>query len=283
VTPAPRPDVPISVVLVVHNRIELTRACLESLRQTVRPFELCVVDNGSSDGTSAFFRRWSGQPPLRYQRNPDNLGLIRALNQGAALARGDGLCFLHNDTEMLDPDWLGRLATAVGAGRTVGLAGLYGARYVRRDGTLLGRSIVHCLAEGRTMGAADVDVAFVDGVCLFVPRAVLAEVGGFDESYGFLHGYDRDLSFAVRATGRRCVVVGSRFIHRGGGTRVGPGAPFDAETDLGQRREAMARFVRKWGHALPADVRGVGERLTDRLRPLLARAAHVGSWARGRS
>jgi GT2 family glycosyltransferase len=283
VTPALRPNVPISVVLVVHNRIELTRACLESLRQTVRPFELCVVDNGSSDGTSTFFRRWSGEAALRYQRNAENVGLIRALNQGAALARGDSLCFLHNDTEMRDPDWLGRLATAVGAGRTVGLAGLYGARYVRRDGTLLGRSIVHCLAEGRTMGTSDVDVAFVDGVCLFVPRAVLAEVGGFDESYGFFHGYDRDLSFAVRATGRRCVVVGSRFIHRGGGTRAGPGAPLDAETDLAQRREAMARFVRKWGHALPADVRGLRERLADRLRPLLARAAHAGSRTRGRS
>ena len=40
-----------SVVLVVYNQLALTRACLESLRSTSGPFELCVVDNASSYGT----------------------------------------------------------------------------------------------------------------------------------------------------------------------------------------------------------------------------------------
>src|SRR5215470_698316 len=106
-----------SVVIVVHNRIALTRACLESLRRTTHPFELCVVDNGSSDETSAYFDHWCGPPPLRYQRNPENVGLIRGLNQGAALSNGERICFLHNDTEMLDPHWLEKLEEAVGDGR----------------------------------------------------------------------------------------------------------------------------------------------------------------------
>jgi GT2 family glycosyltransferase len=269
VTTSAPANTPISVVLVVHNQFGLTRACLESLRQTTRRFDLCIVDNGSSDETSAYFGRWTGQPTLRYQRNAENVGLIRALNQGAALAPGDRICFVHNDTEMLDPRWLERLEQAVGDGSRVGLAGLYGARVVRRDGTYLGRGIIHCLAEGSTMRRPIVEVAAVDGVCLFIPRTVLAEVGGFDESCGFFHGYDRDLSFAVRATGRRCVVVKSRFTHRGGGTRTGPAAPVSAMRDLEQRRDAMARFVRKWGHMLPADTRRVRERLADRLRPFL--------------
>ena len=281
-TPSAPSKSSVSVVIVVHNRLALTHACLESLRQTTCPFELCVVDNGSSDETPSYFRQWSGEPPLRYRRNAENVGLIRALNQSVALARGDHLCFLHNDTEMLDPHWLEKLAAAVGSGRKVGLAGLYGARYVHPNGTYLGRSIVHCLADGPTMRTATAEVAVVDGVCLFVPRVVLAEVGGFDEDYGFLHGYDRDLSLAVRATGRRCAVVRSRFIHRGGGTRTGPGAPVSPTMDLAQEREAMARFVRKWGNALPADARGVRERLADRLRPLLTAARRIRSWTRKR-
>ena len=40
------------VVLVVWNQLELTRACLESLRAGTTPFDLCVVDNGSTDGTA---------------------------------------------------------------------------------------------------------------------------------------------------------------------------------------------------------------------------------------
>jgi GT2 family glycosyltransferase len=252
-----------SVVLVVYNQLGLTRACVESLRSTTRPFELCVVDNASSDGTEAFFREWAGGTPLRYHRNADNVGLIRALNQGAGLAGGDRLCFLHNDTVMREPRWLERLEAAVDGPGRVGLAGLYGVRRLRRDGRYVGRTIVHALEGQPTVRAPVTEVAAVDGVCLFLPRTILDAVGGFDEAYGFFHGYDRDLSFAVREAGWRCVVVDAPFVHRGGGTRTGEGAPVAAPEDLAQRRAALARFAGKWRHRLPCDVRGLPARLRD--------------------
>jgi GT2 family glycosyltransferase len=252
-----------SVVLVVHNQLALTRACLESLRPTTRPFELCVVDNASSDGTESFFRGWTDRSPLRYQRNPENVGLIRALNQGARLAGGARLCFIHNDTVMREPRWLERLEAAVDGPGHVGLAGLYGVRRLRRDGRYVGRTIVHALEGQATLRAPVTEVAAVDGVCLFLPRAILDAVGGFDEGYGFFHGYDRDLSFAVREAGWRCAVVDAPFLHRGGGTRTGEGAPVAAPEDLAQRRAALARFAGKWRHRLPCDVRGAPERLRD--------------------
>jgi hypothetical protein len=92
-------------------------------------------------------------------------------------------------------------------------------------------------------------------------------VGGFDEGYGFLHGYDRDLSFAVREAGWRCAVVNAPFVHKGGGTRTGEGAPRAAADDLTDRRQALARFARKWQHRLPSDVRGFRDRLGDWLVP----------------
>jgi GT2 family glycosyltransferase len=253
----------VSVVLVVYNQLALTQACLASLDRSTTAFELCVVDNASSDGTEAFFRGWRGSVPLRYQRNPDNVGLIRALNQGARLATGDILCFLHNDTEMREPRWLERLEAAVGSPGHVGLAGLYGARRVRRDGRYAGRTIVHALEGHATLHQPMMEVAVVDGVCLFLRRAVLETVGGFDEGYGFFHGYDRDLSFAVREAGWRCVVVDAPFVHRGGGTRTGEGAPVAAAEDLTQRRVALARFAAKWRRRLPCDVRRLPTRFRD--------------------
>ena len=226
------------------------------------PFELCVVDNGSSDGTQTYFRSLTLPTSLRYQRNDDNAGLIRALNQGARLATGDVLCFLHNDTELREPAWLERLTAALDDGR-VGLAGLYGVRRLRRDGRYVGRTIVHCLEGGPALSAPMVEVAAVDGVCLCLRRALLQELGGFDEGYGFFHGYDRDLSFAVRERGLRCVVVDAPFVHRGGGTRTAERAPVSASQDLEQRRRALARFAEKWRHRLPSDVRGIGERITN--------------------
>ncbi len=251
-----------SVVLVVYNGLELTRACLESLRPTTVPFDLCVVDNGSTDGTPAYFRQFEFPYPLTYQRNDANVGLIRALNQGAGRCRGDMLCFLHNDTEMREPRWLARLEAALEASG-VGLAGLYGARKLRADGRYAGRTVVHCLAGRATLETDLVEVAAVDGVCLCLRRSVFESVGGFDEGYGFFHGYDRDLSFAVREAGYSCAVVNAPFIHRGGATRTGEGAPFAASEDLAQRRAALERFAAKWRHRLPSDVRGVRARWRD--------------------
>ena len=252
----------ISVVMVVHNQLALTRACLESLRGTSEPFELCVVDNASTDGTEEFLRTAALPVARRYHRNADNVGLIRALNQGAALAGGDVLCFLHNDTEMRDVRWLARLRAALEE-PGVGLAGLYGVRRLRRDGRYVGRTIVHTLEGSANLRGDVVEVAAVDGVCLTVRRAVLEQVGGFDEGYGFFHGYDRELSFAVREAGYRCVVVNAPFVHRGGGTRTGTAAPVRAPEDLAQRQAALARFAAKWKHRLPADVRGARERVAD--------------------
>jgi GT2 family glycosyltransferase len=254
---------PTSVVLVVFNQLSLTRACLDSLRPTTAPFDLCVVDNGSTDGTPAFFRELGSSSALTYHRNDANVGLIRALNQGGRLARGETLCFLHNDVEMRDSHWLARLLAALESPLGVGLAGLYGARKLRADGRFAGRSIVHCLAGSATLEADMAEVAAVDGVCLCLRRSVLEAVGGFDEAYGFFHGYDRDLSFAVREAGWRCVVVNAPFVHRGGGTRTGEAAPVGAAVDLGDRRAALRHFAAKWRRRLPCDVRSARERWGD--------------------
>ena len=252
-----------SVVLVVHNQVALTRTCVDSLQGSSVPFELCVVDNASSDGTAKYLDQLGRTRPVRYRHNEDNVGLIRALNQGVELATGELLCFLHNDTEMRDRRCLERLGAAVRSSARIGLAGLYGVRRLRRDGRYVGRTIVHCLAGQENLRAPTVEVAAVDGVCLFLPRDVLDAVGGFDEGYGFFHGYDRDLSFSVRELGLRCAVVSAPFVHRGGGTRTAADAPTTPREDLAQRRAALARFAAKWRHRLPADVRALPERLRD--------------------
>jgi len=268
-----RESVATSVVVVVWNQLRLTRACLESLRPTTTPFDLCVVDNGSTDGTREWFESFPLPCGLTYHRNERNLGLIPALNQGARLAKGDVLCFLHNDTEMRDPRWLERIQAVLGSPRRIGLAGLYGVRRLRRDGRYVGRTIVHGL-EGRATLATDaVEVAAVDGVCLCLPRSVLDAVGGFDEAYGFFHGYDRDLSFAVREAGWRCAVVNAPFVHHGGGTRTGAAAPFRADEDRAQRDAALRRFAAKWRHRLPSDVRSLGERVREWCRTRRTRAS----------
>jgi len=250
--------------MIVHDALATTRACLESLHATDEPFALVVVDNGSTDDTPRWFGEFPYAWPLRYERNPTNASVLAAYNQAWRLADTEFVCFLHNDTTMLDPRWLRHLLTPL-ASPDIGLSGLYGVKRVRRDGRYAGRTIVHSLAEGPTVRPPWEEVAAVDGVCLCLRRDVLEAVGGVDEGYGFFHGYDRDLSFAVRETSRRCVTVYAPFHHAGGGTRTRGfvSHPERERRDLAERRAAIERFARKFAHRLPSDVRPASTRVTD--------------------
>jgi GT2 family glycosyltransferase len=254
----------VTVVMCLYNQLALTRACLASLRETTEPFRLIVIDNGSTDGTREFLQSFEAPYPLWIISSESNASVIASLNRAWRTAETEFLCLLHNDTELREPEWLDRLLRSL-AEPGVGLAGLYGAKRIRKDGRFVGRTIVHSLASGPTVRFPWEEVAVVDGVCLCLPRAVMESIGGLDEGYGFFHGYDKDLSLAVREMGRRCVVVHAPFLHRGGGTRGREfvANPEEARRDVALRDAVTARFAAKWGHRLPCDVRPRPRRIRD--------------------
>jgi GT2 family glycosyltransferase len=263
----------VSLVMSVFNQLALTRACLDSLTTTTEPFRLIVIDNGSTDGTREFFESYAAPFPLRFERNAVNTSVIATFNRAWRWAETEYLCFLHNDTEMLEPAWLTRLLAALDE-PDAGLAGLYGIKRVRRNGRYVGRTIVHSLAEGPTVRPPREEVCVVDAVCMCLPRDLMEAIGGFDEAYGFYHGLDRDLSFAVRERGRRCFVVHAPFVHRGGGTRAQDFATVRERErdDLALRQQVMGRFIDKYAHRLPCDVRPISARVGDWVRAKTIRA-----------
>src|SRR5262249_52883945 len=86
----------ISVIVVLYNRAELTLRCLQALARERVPFELLLVDNASTDETTAVLERISGAEVLRQR---ENIGFLRAVNEAARRARGDYLLLLNNDAE----------------------------------------------------------------------------------------------------------------------------------------------------------------------------------------
>lgn len=92
----------LSVVVQSHNRRDVLRACLESLKLTLpMSSEVLVVDNGSRDGTPKMVS--SEYPHVRLVRNERNMGRAYARNQGAVLARGAYLLFLDPDVQPIGP------------------------------------------------------------------------------------------------------------------------------------------------------------------------------------
>jgi CDP-glycerol glycerophosphotransferase len=94
----------LSVVVPVYNVERYLAGCLESLlAQSFAEFEAILVDDGSTDGSSAVAERYAeADPRIRVVRQP-NAGLGAARNRGVAEARGGFLTFLDSD-DTLVPD-----------------------------------------------------------------------------------------------------------------------------------------------------------------------------------
>jgi GT2 family glycosyltransferase/tetratricopeptide (TPR) repeat protein len=118
-----------SLILVTHNQLEFTKLCLESIeRHTSEPYELIVVDNGSTDGTVDFVKElgagdWGlGQKrpeKLTIAANASNRGFPAAANQGIRAASGRQVLLLNNDTIVTD-GWLRRMLRAFNSERGKG-------------------------------------------------------------------------------------------------------------------------------------------------------------------
>ena len=100
--------VSVSIVIPVFNHCLDSFACLKSIAQHTAGigYEVIVVDDGSTDETGEML----GQVPgLISLRNDQNTGFVGSCNRGAAMARGEFLVFLNNDT-VVTPGWLEAMA-----------------------------------------------------------------------------------------------------------------------------------------------------------------------------
>lgn len=180
----------ISFVIPVFNGWQLTRACLDSLRQTVdlSRHEVILVDDHSTDGTREYLAALA-EPPFRIIANDHQRGYAASNNAAAAVARGELLCLLNNDT-VLSPGWLEPMLRAFQRFPDAGFVGNVQrnprtGRYdhlgviFADDGTPLhfGCDFRSRPFRGYTRWRA------VTAACCLVRRSVFLNAGGFDGQY----------------------------------------------------------------------------------------------------
>ena len=90
----------------------VARAIESLLAQTLRDWELVVVDDGSPDDTADVVKPYLADPRIRYERLPANVGVGAALNHGLERARADLIAYLPSD-DVYYADHLTSLADAL--------------------------------------------------------------------------------------------------------------------------------------------------------------------------
>jgi len=195
----------VSIVTATFNRLDLSRAFLESLEvhPPAEPWEIIWVDDGSTDGT----REWlQSLPALRHRvlLNDRNLGYAASNNRGARLASGGILAFLNNDL-VLTPGWFAPMHAALAAHPQAGVVG--NVQLNARTGDV-DHSGIFYHARGkpthdRTLATGSPPVRPViaaTAACILIVKARFEAMGGFDEQ--FVNGCeDVDLCLRLHAAG----------------------------------------------------------------------------------
>lgn len=204
----------VTVVVPARNAERTIAQCVDSLLALRYPrdrLELCVVDNGSTDGTGSALRAYGGRILVVDERER---GAAAARNAGLARTHGEVVAFTDADC-VVDPDWLAELVPPLAADGIGIVGGRILARPEANDVERFGEAI-----HDHRRAIEDLRPPYAITMSWASPRGVLEALGGFDPR--FVRCQDIDLSYRIVQAGYRLVYApGAVVYHRNESTLGG--------------------------------------------------------------
>lgn len=234
-----------SIVILTLNNFPKTKACIDSIyRFTNQPYELIIVDNGSTDETLKYLKKLSD---IKLICNKQNKGFAAGCNQGMKIAKGTQILLLNNDT-IVSHNWLFNLLQALNSDSQVGMVGplsnmtlpkqLYQVNY--SNGTEYHEfALKHNIHDTSKWKPATI----LSGFCLLFKRKVMEQIGEMDEQYMIGNYEDADYCYRASRCGFRLLIAGDTFVHHDGNSTFK-----DSELNIiSISNENRAKFIKKWG------------------------------------
>ncbi|MBL7085358.1 MAG: glycosyltransferase family 2 protein [Candidatus Omnitrophica bacterium] len=211
---APEEDRPIcDIVIPVWNQLEYTKECLNSLfKSTSFPFRLIVVDNASDTRTAQYLDSIKEKNPEQVSliRNSENLGFIKAVNQGIKESAAPYVCLLNNDTQVAE-GWLTEMVKVADTRDDIGI--------VNPNSNTLGwkskkrHSPETVAQELKPYSGEYSKLPWASGFCMLIKRKVIQEIGLFDQIYGMGTFEDADFSKRAQRAGFLSVCAKAAYVY----------------------------------------------------------------------
>ena len=254
----------VSIVIPCYNQIHYTYRCLQSILRFTSsvetPYEVIIADDVSTDATRDL-RLFSEN--LVIARNKENMGFLKNCNQAAALAKGEYIFFLNNDTEVTE-GWLSSLVELMERRPD---AGIVGSKLVYPDGRLQeAGGIIWSDASGWNYGRLQdpedpeynyvKEVDYISGAAILVRTSIWKELGGFDELFAPAYCEDSDLAFSVRKMGKKVLYQPkSKVIHYEG---ISNGTDVEGSGLKRYQKVNQEKFKEKWKEELKKQCVNIG-------------------------
>ncbi|MBC8465435.1 glycosyltransferase family 2 protein, partial [bacterium] len=201
-----------SVIIPVFNGLHYTKDCINSVlnEKSRTPFEIIVVDAGSSDGVEKFLAECGEQ--IKLLSLPENLGFGHAVNFGSVAAEGDYIITLHSDT-MPVPGWLDNMLSLAETDPNISIVGskqLYPLHsLIQHSGIVFNSNhkpifIYQGFPDDHSAVNKQREFPAVTDVCMLIRSEVFDDLSGFDDR--FKNGFeDFDLCLRARFAGTKVV------------------------------------------------------------------------------
>jgi len=185
----------VSVIIPTYNRAQKLKNAIKTvLNQTYPYFELIIIDDNSSDETDEVVQSFNDER-IRYIKNDENLGQVRARNKGIELSNYDFIAFLDDDDEWL-PNKLKMQVKSLNS-LSEEYCGVFTGIYVIENGKIIDTKVPQ--VEGDVFrDLLTSKGCSIGNITFMLKRDALEKVGGFSSDLPAREDFELSLKLAKK-------------------------------------------------------------------------------------